>query len=307
MPKISVIMSGYKEEIHYLKESINSILNQTYKDFELIFLLDNPSNQDIIDLLNDYCKKDNRIRFYINEENLGLAKTLNKALTLVNGEYIARMDADDVSMPDRLEKQLEYLVNNGYDLIGGLSNMIDEEGNLIYSIKSVPQDFDNIKKALCYNQVISHPTWFGKTEVFKKLEGYRLIPLCEDTDFTLRAVLKGFKISNYNNTVLNYRVTKNSISRSNLYEQFLYLQFITNKYKKGEIASLAEAKLFVEKHLNKKSSDRYNKANEVFNKALDCLNSKKYIALMGCLVKLPFISQQYLKKIYRLVRVSRYS
>lgn len=307
MPKISVIMSGYKEEICYLKESINSILNQTYRDFELIFLLDNPSNKEIIELLNDYCKKDERVRFYINERNLGLARTLNKALTLVKGEFIARMDADDVSMPDRLENQLEYLEENNYDLIGGLSKMIDEDGQEIYNIKSVPQNFDNIKKALRFNQVISHPTWFGKTEVFKSLEGYRLIPLCEDTDFTLRAVLKGFKISNYNKVVLSYRVTNNSISRSNLYEQFLYLQFITDKYKKGEIADLDEARIYVQKRLNKKTSDNYNKANTVFNEALDCLNQKHYLGVIGCLIKLPFISREYLKKIYRLVRVSRYS
>ncbi len=307
MPKISVIMSGYKEDIRYLKESINSILNQTYTDFELIFLLDNPSNKDITDLLNDYCKKDKRIRFFINEENLGLAKTLNKALTFVKGEYIARMDADDVSMPNRLEAQLNYLLKNGYDLIGGLSKMIDEDGNEIYNIKSVPQDFNNIKKALRYNQVISHPTWFGKTEVFKALNGYRLIPLCEDTDFTLRAVLKGYKISNYNETVLSYRVTKNSISRSNLYEQFLYLQYITNKYKKGEIADVEKAHDFVQLHLNEKAATRYNKANEVFNEALDYLNKKQYVPLLGCLIKLPFISKEYLKKIYRLVKVSKYS
>ncbi len=307
MPKISVIMSGYKEDIRYLKEAIDSILNQTYKDFELIFLLDNPSNKDIIQLLNGYCEKDGRIRFYINEENLGLAKTLNKALTFVTGEYIARMDADDVSMPNRLENQLNYLIKNDYDLIGGLSKMIDEDGHEIYHIKSVPQDFDNIKKALRYNQVISHPTWFGKTEVFKTLGGYRLIPLCEDTDFTLRAVLKGYKISNYNEIVLNYRVTKNSISRSNLYEQFLYLQYITNKYKKGKIADLEEANEYVQKRLNKKVSDRYNKASTVFNEALESLNKKHYLALFGCLIKLPFISKEYLKKIYRLVKVSRYS
>lgn len=127
-------MSGYKEDIRYLKESINSILNQTYTDFELIFLLDNPSNKDITDLLNDYCKKDKRIRFFINEENLALAKTLNKALTFVKGEYIARMDADDVSMPNRLEAQLNYLLKNGYDMthyhgsiikVGGSESDID--------------------------------------------------------------------------------------------------------------------------------------------------------------------------------------
>ena len=112
------------------------------------------------------------------------------------------MDADDVSTYNRLEIQKKYLEKNEYDLIGGISQMIDESGKSIYSIKKVPTDMNKIKKALRYNQIISHPTWFGKKEVFDKLNGYRNMPLCEDYDFTLRAVLKGFKISNINELVL---------------------------------------------------------------------------------------------------------
>ena len=174
--EISVLMSTYKEKAELLRESIESILNQTYKEFEFIIILDNPENVEHIRIINEYVQCDSRIKFYINKKNLGLTATLNKALSLAQGKYICRMDADDISMPNRLDLQMKYLIQYDYDLIGGLSNMVDEEGNTIYSIKKVPTDFKKIKKCIQYNQVISHPTWFAKKEVFDTLGGYREIP-----------------------------------------------------------------------------------------------------------------------------------
>ena len=117
MMEISVIMATYKEKIELLKVAIESILKQTYNNFEFIIILDNPENIEHIRCIENYQKNDDRIRFYINEKNMGLTKTLNKALSLSKGKYICRMDADDVSMPDRIEKQLHYLNQYHYDLI----------------------------------------------------------------------------------------------------------------------------------------------------------------------------------------------
>ena len=307
MAKISVLMATYKERKEHLSIAIESILNQTFKDFEFIIILDNPENLEHIDLIKEYQRKDDRIKFYINEKNMGLPKTLNKGIQLASGQYLCRMDADDMSESNRLENQLDYLCSNGYDLIGGLSTMIDEDGNIIYKIKSVPTDFNKIKKALKYNQVISHPTWFGKIEVFKSLNGYRLIPLCEDYDFTLRAVLKGYKVSNLNINVLNYRMTKNSVSRSNLYEQYLYMRYITNQYSDGKVADLSLAGQYVNQHKNKRKSNAYLRSNMYFNEMLNKLELKQYgkCCILG--IKLIFSSKDYLKKIYRLLRVSMYS
>ena len=159
---ISIIMSTYKEEENLLRESIESILNQTYKDFEFIIILDFPENNLHKKIIEEYSKIDNRIRFFVNEKNLGLTGSLNRGLSLAKGEYIARMDADDISLPYRLERQLEYIKKNQYDLIGGITQMIDEDGNSIYSIQKVPTDFNKIKKALRYGQCIAHPTWLGR-------------------------------------------------------------------------------------------------------------------------------------------------
>ena len=214
------------------------------------------------------------------------------------------MDADDISLPYRLERQLEYIKKNQYDLIGGITQMIDEEGNSIFSIQKVPTDFNKIKKALRYGQCIAHPTWLGRKEVFDCLNGYRNIPLCEDFDFTLRAVLNGFKISNLNETVLKYRMTKNSISRNNLYDQYLYMKYITNEYSNGNIASVENAKEYVKNHLNKKNAEKYLEANVIFNRMLQEMTDKKIIGFTIDGFKLLFTSKYYLDKIYRFAMLS---
>ena len=304
---LSVIMYTYKEEEIFLRQAIESILNQTYKDFEYIIILDNPDNNLHIRIIKEYANLDKRIKFYVNEKNMGLTASLNKGLGLAKGKYICRMDADDISINKRIENQKRYLEENNYDLIGGISQMIDENGKSIYSIKKVPTNMDKIKKALRYNQIISHPTWFGKKEVFEKLNGYRNMPLCEDYDFTLRAVLNGYKISNIDETVLKYRMTSSSISRSNLYEQYLFARFITKKYSENKIADIKEAKQYVNNHNDDRKAKRYLKANARFNIALKDIEEKKYFKFIIDGILLTFTSFNYLDKIYRFVKVSSYS
>lgn len=306
MPKISVIMPTYRENISVLDEAVNSILSQTYSDFELIVMLDDPGNKEHIQYFENLSKKDARIKFHVNEVNLGLSKSLNNALNYVQGEYIARMDADDVSVSDRLANQLSYIEENQFDMIGGILMVIDEQGEKIYDIQSVPTDDAKIKKALKYNQVIAHPSWFCRKEVFTSLKGYRSIPLCEDTDFTLRAALKGFKLSNYDGVVLKYRMTSNSISRSNLLKQFLYLKFITKDYKNKKVSNIDEATSYVNSKWSEKSEKHYRDANVLFNDALSNLQKKRYLKLMISCIKLLFKSKYYLEKTYRLVRVSMF-
>ena len=303
MVETSVIMANYKESIECLKQSIESIINQTYNDFEFIIILDNPDNKEHIAFINDYVCKDERIKFYINDKNMGLTNTLNRGLKLAEGKYICRMDADDISELYRMEHQKKYLEENDFDLIGGISQMIDEDGNTIYSIKKVPTNFKKIKKCIKYNQVISHPTWFGKKEVFDKLNGYRNMPLCEDYDFTLRAILQGFKISNVNECVLKYRMTKDSISRSNLFEQYLFARYITKQYSEGKVSEVEEAKAYVKKNLSDKNAKRYLKGNERFNNALNNLEEKQYIQFIANGIALLFTSKYYLDKIFRFVMV----
>ena len=109
--EISVIMSCYNETEKELSESINSILSQTFKNIEFIIVDDNPTNTTLKNLLIKY-GNDKRVKLVFNDTNLGLAQSLNKAIDISTGEYIARMDADDIALPTRFEAQLEFLENN---------------------------------------------------------------------------------------------------------------------------------------------------------------------------------------------------
>lgn len=110
IPRVSVLMSVYNTPRDYLKEAIDSVLNQTFDDFEFIIVDDN-SNKETKDVLRNYTY-DNRIILIENNSNLGLTKNLNKALSLAKGEYVARMDADDICDKTRFEKQVSYLDSN---------------------------------------------------------------------------------------------------------------------------------------------------------------------------------------------------
>ena len=305
--EVSVIMATYKEPENLLRQAIESIFTQSYKDFEFIIILDNPENKEHIGIVKSYQKQDSRIRFYINEKNAGLTTTLNRGIELSRGKYICRMDADDISMPERIQNQKEYLEKGNFDLIGGVSQMIKEDGSVIYSIKKVPADLEKIKKCISYNQVIAHPTWFGKRKVFVTLQGYRQIPLCEDYDFTLRALLRNYRISNLNEVVLKYRMTTQSLSRNNLFEQYLYARYITSEYKKGRIADIQHAKMYVKKKNKKSSAERYLRANILFNQLLTDLENRRILKFIKDGTRLVFTSAYYLDKIYRLARVSHSS
>lgn len=303
---VSVIMSTYKEPEDLLRKSVESILGQTYKDFEFVIILDKPDNDLHKAIIEEYKRRDNRIKFYINQENLGLAASLNKGIEKSTGTYICRMDADDISLPKRLEHQKQYLEANHADLIGGLTQVIDDDGKLLYSINHVPECHEEILKALRYNQVLAHPSWFGRRQVFEELKGYRKIPLCEDSDFTLRAALKGFRLSNLNEVVLKYRMSNKSISRDHLFEQYLYLRYITSEYRKGRISNIDKAKIYVASKNRSTVARRYGKANARFNTLLKDLEEKKWILFFTDGIRFTFTSCYYLDKVYRLARVSLY-
>lgn len=152
MPKISVVMSIYKEPVEWMRQSIDSILNQTYSDFEFIIINDKPDRDENAHLLNEYAQKDNRIKIITNEENIGLTKSLNKGLEIAQGEYIARMDADDVSMPDRFQKQVKFLDNHpDVGVCGGWIKLFgDREG-----IQSYPRE--NLNMCLFLDSPFAHP------------------------------------------------------------------------------------------------------------------------------------------------------
>lgn len=209
---VSVILPVYNG-VDYIEESIRSILNQTYSDFELI-IIDDGSNDGtdlVIEKILDF-----RIKF-IKRNNSGLVYTLNELISCCKGEYIARMDADDVSELDRIEKQVDVL-NSGYDIVGSNVSLISNKGEYLGLIY-YPQNEKEIINHLIFNSPFAHPVVMAKRWVFdiKYKEEYYL---AEDYALWISAIFKyNAKIKNINESLLKYRVHEKSISRTNAIKQ----------------------------------------------------------------------------------------
>ena len=301
-PTVTVLMSTYNESDFVLREAICSILNQTYADFELLIIVDNPSNCQLKDTLTDLASQDSRIRIVENKKNLGLAKSLNKGIGLASGSYICRMDADDVSEPQRIEAQLDYLRTHKLDLVGSRMSVIDEGGALLYYVDTLPTSSHSVAKALRYNNCVPHPTWFGTKELFLQL--YRQVPLCEDYDFLIRTIVGGHQVGNVPERLVCYRMSKASISRTHLFEQYLYQVQLTKAYSSHKPFDPEGAKIAISSRLSEERSNKYATANAAFNEGLAQLRSGRMVKAFAALVKVPFISTAYLDKVYRLIRAA---
>jgi len=230
MVLVSVIMSVYNEKVHWLDKAINSILHQTFDDFEFLIVCDNPHNDEALGIINNYARKDSRIRIIINKKNLGLASSLNNALKITKGFYVARMDADDISDLTRIEKQVQYLNNNiDVDILSANIELINEDDQLLRKGMEIIDNNKFISKSLDYINIMNHPTWIVKKSVYLALHGYRDLQAAQDYDFLLRARSKGFKFGILNEHLLKYRIRLNSISS----EKALYRLKLERKLKKN--------------------------------------------------------------------------
>ena len=169
MPKVSVIMPAYNAE-QYIGESIDSILKQTFTDFELIILND-CSRDSTEEIILSY--RDSRIVYLKNEENMGVAGTLNRGLAAATGEYVARMDADDISLPERLEKQVNFLDRNSkVAVLGTCLERFGEEISTQY--RSFSDNAEQMKIDLLFSCGLAHPSVMMRRAVIAELGGYDL-------------------------------------------------------------------------------------------------------------------------------------
>lgn len=214
MAKISVIMGVYNAEKRFalLKDSIDSILNQTYSDFEFI-ICDDGSTDNTFYILKEFEKKDNRIKIIKNETNKGLTHSLNHCLKMSNGEYIARMDDDDISHNIRFEKQIEVLEKNReFDIVGINANLFDDNG--IWGEKCYPEILQ--KKDFLFTSPVTHPTIMARRIAFESVNGYeekKYTNRTEDYDLFMRMFSKGIKFYTIQQKLFDYREDKNSYKK----------------------------------------------------------------------------------------------
>ena len=169
-PLISVVMSNYNTPLNYLEESINSILSQTYSNFEFI-IVDDGSTDGSIEKIKSF--DDPRIKLICNKRKHGLAYSLNKGFSVCKGKYIARMDSDDISLPKRFEKQVGFMEKNENTIVCGTwAEVIDDNGNNIRSnfIRETIADMDSYKIRLLFsnNPLLLHPSAFFNRSLLVK-------------------------------------------------------------------------------------------------------------------------------------------
>jgi glycosyltransferase involved in cell wall biosynthesis len=229
---VTVIMGVYNEREDWLREAIESVINQTYSNFEFLILLDNPNNGKLEQVIREYEEKDERVKFSINEKNLGLVKTLNKGIDLAKGRFIARMDADDICHPKRIEEQVKYLERNkDVVLVATNIDIINEEGSVVRSNLKIINDYKQIRHLLKFRNFFYHPTFMFRKEIVNKIGCYREIPFAEDYDLVCRLASSGMVITNIKAPLLKYRIRQNSITLSNKSQQMRNSIFVQHLYK----------------------------------------------------------------------------
>lgn len=305
---ISVILSTYNNQ-KFLKSSLESILNQTYKNFEFIIIND-CSTDETSKILEYYQSQDNRIKVYRNEKNLGLTKSLNIGLKRSIGSFIARMDDDDISINTRFENQIkEFDLNPKLMVVGGSIKKINENGEFINNkLVNFSSNFSDTKFISNFLNPLSHPTVMIRKEIINLVglynENYRL---SQDYDLWKRVIKNNYTIYSIKKHLLNYRVHNNSVSVKNSTHQ--NLNFLTIKYDYDNEDNFTIFDRIESKILN--SPLNQNENNLLFQEFVKALSSsevfkeKDYILYLGN-KKLTF-SKKRIKVIFSSKKISPYT
>ena len=263
IPLVSVVMSVYNGE-RYLDECMQSILQQTFTNFEFIVINDGSSDKSL-EILKKYEQKDNRISI-MNQENVGLSVSLNRGITLAKGKYIARMDADDISYPARFEEQVKLLENDMKCIIcGAQADIIDKGGQKIYSTNLAAR-WEDIKEALPSNPFMHFLTMFRK-EQYIIAGGYneKIKHHFEDVLLWNKMAVLG-QLKNINIVLGAHRLDEHALTNRNRNAQLIMNRIVANILDKDELSISDETllkKVTQRKPLYWKKSNYYLKVGRV--------------------------------------------
>jgi glycosyltransferase involved in cell wall biosynthesis len=201
-PSVSVLMPAYNAE-KYIAEAIESILNQTFQDFEFI-IVDDCSIDNTLKIIEEYAQQDNRIGCFKNEINLGIAGNRNKLVSLAKGKYIVWQDADDISLPYRLEHQYQFMEKNEeVGICGGWLQFFNNRGNI--SIRKYKEKDEDVRKTIFRFSPVAQPSAIIRKKVIDEVGFYDLhYPPAEDLDMSFR-IGKNYKFANLQKVVVRYR------------------------------------------------------------------------------------------------------
>lgn len=224
-PKISVLMPVYNAE-KYVGLAIQSILDQTFSKFEFI-IIDDHSEDGSWKIIRQYAKQDKRILAMRNRANLKATRTLNRGLKIAKGKYIARMDADDWSYPERLAKQYKFMEKHPEVVVTGGAIEVCDKNLKVLNLRKYPLTDKNARKIIFRYSPLAHPATTWKRGIMKKVGGYNeRIPLSQDYDLYFRMGLVG-KFANLKDVILKLRThnAASSIARGKYQERYaLYIR-----------------------------------------------------------------------------------
>lgn len=220
-PLVSVVMATFNEPVEYISQSIESILHQTYSHLELI-IADDSTHDDTRTTIDQYAQQDSRITVVRESSKMGIAIARNKCFQLAKGNYIAIMDGDDISLPDRIERQIAFANDHpDVDLFGGHINIINESGKIVAQrkYKTTPNSF---LRMFIFRNPLAHPTIFFRRRIIDEGFFYDVnYKKAEDLEFYLRLFKNGFHLTNMDAFLLNYRII-GDMQKKRKYDNWYY-------------------------------------------------------------------------------------
>ncbi|MEZ8922427.1 glycosyltransferase family 2 protein [Vibrio cyclitrophicus] len=292
---ISVLLPVFNVE-DYIERTLLSLQNQTYSDFEVL-IIDDCSTDGTRDKVLRFIDSDSRFKLYYNDENKGISYSLNKVLTKATGDYIARIDGDDIASPQRLATQLNYLLDFELDLVGCSIRTIDENDKVISLPAIFPSKKKHIDSLIKFCSPVVH-IWLCKKKVYEITGNYRFDG-AEDLDFILRAYELGCKISNCPDRLMDIRIRNGNTNSTIGLKQRLLHKYIF-KIKDERNLNNLEASIFEYENVSFFRKKTYELSSRILR--LSKKNKFIFIRLVLSFISVLISIDQFDYMIYRLKR-----
>lgn len=239
----SVLMSLYaKERPEYLRQSLDSVFNQTLQPDEVVLVLDGPITEDLQSVVEDFTFQHSILKIIPLSENGGLGKALNEGLKHCSYDIVARMDTDDVCKRNRFETQIKFMMDHPeIDLCSSWIEEFQESPKKVNSIKTLPETYEEISSYIKKRNPINHPSSCFRKKAVIEAGGYQHFPLFEDYYLWARMFMLGSKFSNIQTPLLSFRTSKDMFKRrGGLKYAITNMKFQLELYKLG-ITSLPQS------------------------------------------------------------------
>lgn len=205
IPLVSVVIPIFNTKIAFLEAALLSIKQQTYRKYECI-IIDDSTDEEVSNFTIDFVSNDDRFLYFHRKKSFGLGDALNFGLSKCSGKYIARMDADDISKPDRLVKQVQFLNNNIEISILGTGVSLVNEHNELFGKKKYPLSNQKIKWEFNFRNALAHPTVMFRSNIYKNGFNYsKKFKFCEDLELWLRLKKNKYEFANLSEKLLLFR------------------------------------------------------------------------------------------------------